>query len=53
MKDDGRGKEGGWVLMEDLRVGEFNGVNLRRGWDQQVIKESFRLEMICEIIESN
>lgn len=34
-------KEGGfWWVMEDLRVGEFNGVNLRGGWDQQVTRES-------------
>lgn len=33
-------KEGGfWRVMEDLRVGEFNVVNLRGGWDQQVIRD--------------
>lgn len=33
-------KEGGfWWVMKNLRVGKFNGVNLRGGCDQQVIKD--------------
>lgn len=31
MMEEQKEEDGFWWVMEDLRVGEFNGVNVRRG----------------------